>query len=886
MKNLSLLLLAVSIHVCASRVHAQEAVIQWQKCFGGTGFDEAQCIQQTTDGSYIAAGYSNSTDGDILEYYGGKDIWITKTNNSGNIIWQKVFGGDHDDLAVKIEQTADGGYIAAGHTGSHSGFFTDNHGLNGYIDYLIIKLDQNGDLEWKKCLGGSSDDYAYSIQITPDGGYIIAGETGSNNGDVSGNHVGTGGYDAWVVKLDDSGNIEWQKCLGGSGWDAAYYIENTSDGGYIVAGYTWSNDGDVAENHGNTDAWIVKLNNTGNIEWQKCFGGSGLDYFYSIQQTTDAGYVVISNTDSNDGDVIGNHGDDDVWVLKLDNLGDIQWQKCMGGTDCDFAESIQPTNDGGFIVGGATFSNNGDVSDNHSPIYSTDAWIVKLDFAGNIEWQKCVGGGAGDIARCIHKTYDGGYCLAGYTESNSGDVYGNHGNSDFWIVKLIESNVSGLVFHDTNLNGIPDEGEQGIAGHLIKQEPGPFYTFTNNQGKYFFKAETGEHTVSYVPVNYWYATAEEDYQFSVISYDQIIDTLDFGIATRENSPDVAVYLTGSPTRVGFDTHYWITYKNQGTLTTSGTVNVAFDPLLTFVSSTETPASQSGNVFTWNYGPMGPGVEHQFRIDFQVPGIEHLGDTLFSHAWITPFDPDTCPANNYDTIYQEITGSYDPNDKRVSPAGIGDEGYVLHGQRLSYTIRFQNTGNDTAFTVLVRDTLDVTNMDIETINIETYSHPVSWQFKNPNVMEFRFNNILLPDSTVNEPGSHGFVRFSVSPKPGMPDYTVVENTAHIYFDYNPAVVTNTTVNTYVTNIPTGINGQTSSDLIAHIYPNPASDKLNIAFTGAGSKSISMTNLLGQSVYRSETSEKQLSIDLSHFDKGMYFIVVSNNKQKSQVKVVIE
>ena len=877
MKNLSLFLLAASILVCSSRVHAQEAVIQWQRCLGGSGNENANCIHQTSDGGYILAGYTYSNDGDVSGNQGLQDFWIVKLDNIGNLEWQRYLGGSSNDEALSIIQTTDGGFIATGRTQSDDGDVSGNHGGN---DIWVVKLSHTGIIQWQKCFGGAYDDCASSILQVSNEGYILAGFTGSNDGDVTDNH---GIYDVWIVKIDEVGNIEWQKCFGGSSDEYAECIQQSIDGGYIITGTTNSNNGDVSGYHGSTDIWVVKLDNTGIVEWQKCLGGSAPDYSNSIFQTTDGGFVMAGYTQSTNGDVTEFNGMVDAWVVRLDELGNFEWQRCLGGTSADFVLSCQEIDDYEVIVAGSTYSNDNDVAGNHG---AQDTWVIKLDFFGNIIWQKCFGGSGNDLANFVHLALDSGFIITGSTTSVDGDVTGNHGQSDVWVVKLIESNISGLVFLDTNLNGIPDEGEQGVAGHLVKLDPGPFYTFTNNDGKYSFYAEAGEHTVSYVPVNYWYATAEEEYQFSVISNYQIIDTLDFGIATPENTHDVAVYVTGSPTPTGLDTHYWISYKNMGTVTTSGTVNVAFDPLLTFVSSTEAPASQSGNVFSLEYGPMGPGVQDTFRIDFEVPGIEYLGDTLFSYAWITPLDPDANPVNNYDTIYQEITAAYDPNDKRVSPAGIGDEGYVLHGQKLSYTIRFQNTGNDTAFTVLVRDTLDVSRMDIETFNVETYSHPVSWQFKNPNVMEFRFNNILLPDSTVNEPGSHGFVRFSVSPKPGMPDYTVVENTAHIYFDYNPAVVTNTTVNTYVTNIPTGINGQTSSDLIAHIYPNPASDKLNIAFTGVGSKSISMTNLLGQSVYRSETSDKQLSIDLSHFDKGMYFIVVSNNKQKSQVKVVIE
>ena len=175
-------------------------------------------------------------------------------------------------------------------------------------------LAQAPTIEWQKCLGGTNDDRAYSIQQTSDGGFIVASITGSNDGDVSGNH----GYDdAWVVKLNSSGNIEWQKCLGGTSYDVANSIQQTSDGGFIVSGYTGSNDGDVSGNHGVYDYWVVKLNSSGDIEWQKCLGGTDYDYAYSIHQTSDGGFIVAGNTASNDGDVSGNHGASDAWVVKL-----------------------------------------------------------------------------------------------------------------------------------------------------------------------------------------------------------------------------------------------------------------------------------------------------------------------------------------------------------------------------------------------------------------------------------------------------------------------------------------------------------------------------------------------------------------------------------------
>ncbi len=251
--------------------------------------------------------------------------------------------------------------------------------------------------------------------------------------------------------------IEWQKSLGGTGGDFASSIQQTSDGGYIVAGYSGSNDGDVTGNHGNTDYWIVKLDNTGAIQWQKSLGGTSNDFASSIQQTSDGGYIVAGYNGSNNGDITGNHGGGtDSWVVKLDSTGTIQWQKSLGGTSLDYASSIQQTNDGGYIIAGESSSDNGDVTVNHGGL---DFWVVKLDTVGIIQWQKSLGGTSDDGAYSIQQTSDEGYIVAGYSGSNDGDVTGHHGGSDFdyWVVKLsadnIFSDVTGnLSFGDVIIN--------------------------------------------------------------------------------------------------------------------------------------------------------------------------------------------------------------------------------------------------------------------------------------------------------------------------------------------------------------------------------------------------------------------------------------------------
>ena len=365
---------------------------------------------------------------------------IASAQSAPEIEWQKVLGVSGADSPFSIQQTSDGGFIVAGKKGLRS-YHNSLGGSydNTRYDLLVVKYDESGNQKWQQCLGGSNHDYADSIQQTSDGGYIVAGLTSSNDGDVTGHH-GDYDYDPdrsninttdyWIIRLNSVGGIEWKKCLGGLGNDEASSIQQTSDGGYIVAGDTGSNDGDVTGNHGMSDYWVVKLNSVGGIEWQKSLGGSDYDKASSIQQTSDGGYIVAGYTESHNGDVTGQHGHynlpdiysntSDYWIIKLNAVGGIEWQKSLGGSGYDKAYSIQQTSDGGYIVAGSSESNDGDLTGSHGGY----GWIVNLDKSGNIMWQKRLGGSASSI----QQTFDFGYIIAGYSGSN-------YRGSDGWIVK-------------------------------------------------------------------------------------------------------------------------------------------------------------------------------------------------------------------------------------------------------------------------------------------------------------------------------------------------------------------------------------------------------------------------------------------------------------------
>jgi len=411
--------------VSASQVCSQN--LMWQKCLGGSGLDYSYASQQTAEGDYILCGFTDSNNGNVSGLHGGEDIWVQKLDDARNLLWQKCLGGSGMDNGWDIHQISDGNYILTGFTNSNDGDVSGNH---GYYDAWIAKIDTSGALLWQKCYGGNNLDEFLSVQQTSDGGFIACGLSNSTNGQVTNNH---GGYDFWVVKVDVDGNLVWQKCLGGSADDYGQYAVQTYDGGYIVAGKTGSGDGDVSGYHGNYDLWIVKLDANGNILWQKALGGSEEDGATQVLQTQDGGFITVGYALSTDGNVSGNHGSFDFWTVKLDASGNIEWQNCLGGSGMEIARSIQQTPDGGYIAAGSTGSNNGDIAGNHG---GEDGWIVKLDSAGNIIWQKCLGGDYNDYMRSVTQTFDGGYFAAGYTFSDDGDVTGNHGTSDSWAVKL------------------------------------------------------------------------------------------------------------------------------------------------------------------------------------------------------------------------------------------------------------------------------------------------------------------------------------------------------------------------------------------------------------------------------------------------------------------
>jgi hypothetical protein len=361
-------------------------IMNWQKTFGGSSAELGGYFVPTFDGGYIMTGYSFSNDGDVSGNHGNCDYWVVKTDDTGAIQWQRSMGGSDIDIAVSVIQTWDSGYVIAGRSLSKDG---DVIGAHDSAECWIVKLSATGATLWQKCLGGSAGDGAYDVQQTFDSGLIFACISKSVNGDVTGNH---GDYDVWIVKLSSTGALLWEKSLGGTGTDYANRILQTADSGYIVVGSSNSADGDLTLNYGGFDYWVVKLSASGTIQWQKSFGGSADEYAYSIRNTMDGGYIVAGTTFSGDGDVTGTAGFSDMWVVKLSSTGSLEWEQSPGGSGYDGANCVIQGADSGYVVVGRSGSDDVCASEYHG---ANDYLIVKLKDSTAIAGIGMVGKGHG-----------------------------------------------------------------------------------------------------------------------------------------------------------------------------------------------------------------------------------------------------------------------------------------------------------------------------------------------------------------------------------------------------------------------------------------------------------------------------------------------------------
>lgn len=434
--------------------------ITWQSCFGGSEQDIAYDIIEIP-GGYFIVGSTGSNDGDISINKGLNDGWLIKTDNNGNVLWEKTYGGSSGDGFRRIFPDNSGNYIMVGGSGSTYGDISYNP-YPGSESFWIVKIDIEGNIIWDKIVGGSYGDKIWNASPTLDGGVVAIGETISDDGHVS---VYYGGNDTWMVKLSVEGVVEWDYTIGTGWFDIGQAIIQTSDGGYLAGSNSIMLQGAVGNiscitpSYGYVTGVLTNFDADMNVQWQRCYGGNNHDAISGTLEL-DEGYVFVGGTASTN--MPGHKGDYDVWVVRMDFDGNIIWQKVYGGSRGEAGENIFATDDGEFIVVGNTFSNNGDVSGNHSMSeHYSDIWMFKINSDGELQWQQCFGGGEREeIYKGMVRKSDNNFVIAGVT--NFGPSYdvgctpygGNFVDKDFWVFEILMDDTVNVITPAASARGI------------------------------------------------------------------------------------------------------------------------------------------------------------------------------------------------------------------------------------------------------------------------------------------------------------------------------------------------------------------------------------------------------------------------------------------------
>lgn len=458
-----------------AQLHAQPPALTWKRSMGGSVEDMARAMTTLPGGGSIVVGGSRSSNGDVGQNQGAEDLWAVRLDADGTPLWNVTYGGSGNDRANAVDLMLDGGFILAGETGSTNGDVQP--GTNGSYDYWVVRLDALGQLVWQRTLGGTASDNAKGVRSTPDGGAIVIGTSASNNGDIT---TPWAFNDIWVVKLDAAGDQEWQKSYGSMSNDEGTAIIATADGGYLFTGTSSGVDGDVSGQNGQGDMLVCKIDAGGSIQWLELFGGSQLDIGTDLIEMADGSFVVVGSTQSTNGDVGGSQPGfgQELWVVKISATGTLIHERNFGGLGAEAGVGLAPATNGGIVAVGRSNGNSGDVTHNQGGF---DLWALEVSASGDLVWQVTYGGSGYETASCVGATSDGGYIIAGYTDSNDGDVLDAQGGYDLWALKLGGGSTAIKTEEQRSIHIWPNPADQQLyLGDVRAGAPYSIQTMTGN----------------------------------------------------------------------------------------------------------------------------------------------------------------------------------------------------------------------------------------------------------------------------------------------------------------------------------------------------------------------------------------------------------------------
>jgi uncharacterized repeat protein (TIGR01451 family) len=763
--------------------------IVWQKTFGGSKNDDPAAIVATADGGFILGGATVSTDGDVTPIRNSNwtDIWLIKIDNAGNKIWEKCLGGSLPEVLYSLIPASDGGYIAYGETASSDwGSAPWQFGTN----LFVLKFDENGNVIWKVIFGAEGNERGGNIRATEDGGYIVAASTNSLSLPEFHPNPSFEAWDIYLFKISKDGNLLWHKCLGNIYDQRVVDIMAIPGNRYVLtAAYATANLSQLKpirftlDSVGRTIDSAFYLNPSPNNTYE-------MGPLYRVGTTDTIGHA-INYQKSNiaacfnrtiRGVKFGNTSLESIMCTPNSDSYRISQSSQIVGYGTNLNIAVGETDDTALMQANRGIS---------------DAFFTILDNHGRIYARRAFGGSSADNFVAIAQMSADEFIALGRTYSNDQEVSGNHGGSDFWIVKLrippASNLVRGRVFYDRNANGVKDNDENYYTGALVKSVKAGVRSLSSiaSDGAFSNAIDTGLHITSLL-FNQQYHTVVPISRESNFSTFNNTDSVDFAIQLIPGKKDLEITLIPvSAVRPGFESTYRIVYKNAGTEPLSATVSLVKDPRQTFMSAWPVQTAIVNDSISWNLGTLQPFDTGFINIRLRQVSPPQLmnGDTVTLRTEISPIAGDETLLNNQSSLLQRVTGSYDPNEKSERNSGAITATQVASREDLVYTILFQNTGTDTAFNIRILDTID-SKLDASTISLVATSHPYTFSISEDKYLTWTFRDILLPDSNVNEPLSHGFITYRIKPLSTVATGNVIRNSASIYFDYNTPIRTNT------------------------------------------------------------------------------------------------
>lgn len=856
------------LHGLAITCLGQHLDVTWTTALGGAYSDEGIYVDQRTNGTFFMVANSSSPDWPDSSETGPGNVLIMSLDSEGNYSWGTRIGTNASNQINQGALMTDGNYVLIGTKSAPDGV----PAWETNTDVWIVKVSPAGTVLWERSFGEPDlGEAGFAVSARAEGGCFVAGHLGDVAGAFS-------GYDTWIAALDADGNALWQRTWGGDGFDTGAALLTTADGGVVMGGT-------IGVPSGNWDAQVTKLDSAGNTQWQHAYGGSGPDHVKSILPLTD-GYLITGSTHSINGDAIGNHGNFDVWVLRLDAQGAVVWRKCYGGTGSDNASSAMAWG-GNFLIAGTTTSpSGGDVSVRYDGNLG-DAWLLLIDPEGLLLWDGTYGGSNGDWCNAAISTVDG-VMLVGGSMSADRFVPGNHGYQDIWAVRFWNkgSLLGGTLYADMDADAIPGPADPRIGFRFVGIDQYDALALTDGDGRYEFAASGPRNALITPPTITHYSAQPATRSVPMPTNGGVVDSLDFGFLIADQAQDLEVFLTPVyEFRPGFQALYHVLCRNTGTSSMDAELVLTLDDSLTFDSASVAPSTVNGHTLTWALGTMFPLQNAEFRIFCTPVDSLSLGSHVHTSALINPVSGDNTPGNNISISDNEVVGSWDPNDIRVEPATIYND--ELDSAVLDYVIRFQNTGTADAINIAVEDIIPA-NAEALSFELLAASHPMAVEYYAfARKLRFQFAGIHLPDSTTDEVGSHGFIRYRMRPLAGLVVGDTITNGASIFFDHNPAVLTNQAIT--IVETPTGLAEGTSVGSTGTLaaYPNPSSGQLLLRYEAGLSGATAMVfDALGRSVADIPLTAESQQLDITMLKGGLYHIAVRREGQILGRTVVVK